>query len=66
MAWDPQDFEAPLSVEPPLVIEGLCLTTGLAVLNWIDIVIHIYFLCYFVLRVSPTGFDLTYISFYLR
>ncbi|VDD75818.1 unnamed protein product [Mesocestoides corti] len=41
-----------LQGRPPLVIEGLCLTPGLKILNYSDLVIHSYFLVYFILRLG--------------
>ncbi|KAH9282204.1 Calcium-activated potassium channel subunit alpha-1 [Echinococcus granulosus] len=41
-----------LEGRPPLIVQGLCLTSGLSILNWSDLAIHTYFLIYFILRLG--------------
>ncbi|KAL5970219.1 Calcium-activated potassium channel subunit alpha-1 [Taenia solium] len=46
------DVVKALEGHPPLIIQGLCLTPGLSILNWCDLAIHTYFLIYFILRLG--------------
>nr|VZI09678.1 unnamed protein product [Spirometra erinaceieuropaei] len=48
------DFEESRAGRPPLLIEGICMTTALHVINWVDFVIHIYLAFALALRIGAS------------
>ncbi|VDL97857.1 unnamed protein product [Schistocephalus solidus] len=49
------DFEESRAGRPPLLIEGICMTTSLNIIHWVEFVIHVYLAFAFALRIGASS-----------